>query len=511
MPRFKDYTMNQLQLPLSFDDIIPENHLVRAVNTIVDSLSLDPLYDRYKEGGCPAYHPRMMLKIMIYSYTQKVYSSRQIAKALRENINFMWISGGNKPDFRTINRFRSDMKDIIDNVFYNVVRLLIDRKYIRMENYFLDGTKIEANANKYTFVWNKTVKNYDRKLDEKIRRHLQEIDRIVSEENEIYLDRDLEELGYDERITAEQIEAIIESIDQRIAENPGDKDLKKISRKFKKDILPKKKRYEESFDTFEGRNSYSKTDHDATFMRMKEDAMLNGQLKPGYNVQIGTENRYIVGFSIHPNPTDTATMIPHLKHLEEKLGKLPQNIVADAGYGSEENYEYLEEKGIGNYVKYNKFHWEKKKKNCEDPFLIQNLPYDKDTDSFICPEGKKIVHTGERKYVTEAGYETRRDYYRCNDCTDCPSASLCKKTDGAKTIRYSHRLEELKKKANRNLCSEEGKRLRSLRSIEVEQTFGRIKGCWSFRRFMLRGKDKVKIEWGLLAIAHNISKMALEE
>ena len=120
MPRFKDYTMNQLQLPLSFDDIIPENHLVRAVNTIVDSLSLDPLYDRYKEGGCPAYHPRMMLKIMIYSYTQKVYSSRQIAKALRENINFMWISGGNKPDFRTINRFRSDMKDIIDNVFYNV-------------------------------------------------------------------------------------------------------------------------------------------------------------------------------------------------------------------------------------------------------------------------------------------------------------------------------------------------------------------------------------------------------
>ena len=141
MPTFKDYTMNQLQLPLSFEDFIPENHLVRVVNTVVDSLELKPLYDRYKEGGCPAYHPRMMLKVMIYSFSQKTYSSRQIAKALRENINFMWIAGGNKPDFRTINRFRLDMKDIIEDVFYEVVKLLIDKKYIKLQNYFLDGTK----------------------------------------------------------------------------------------------------------------------------------------------------------------------------------------------------------------------------------------------------------------------------------------------------------------------------------------------------------------------------------
>lgn len=168
MPTFKDYTMEQLQLPLSFDEFIPENHLVRVVNTVLDSLELTPLYDRYKEGGCPAYHPRMMLKVMIYSYTQKIYSSRQIAKALRENINFMWLAGGNKPDFRTINRLRLGMKDIIEDIFYEVIKLLIDKKYISMQNYFLDGTKIEANANKYTFVWNKSIKNYDRKLDEKI-------------------------------------------------------------------------------------------------------------------------------------------------------------------------------------------------------------------------------------------------------------------------------------------------------------------------------------------------------
>ncbi len=233
----------------------------------------------------------MMLKVMIYSFTQKTYSSRQIAKALRENINYMWIAGGNKPDFRTINRFRLDMKDIIEDVFYEVIKLLIEKKYIALQNYFLDGTKIEANANKYTFVWNKSVQNYDKKLDEKIKNHLREIDRVVAEENKIYLDEDLEELGENSRITAEQVEAVVESIDARLADNPQDKELKKKSREFKKDILPRKKKYEEAFRTFDGRNSYSKTDHDATFMRMKEDAMLNGQLKPGYNIQIGTENR----------------------------------------------------------------------------------------------------------------------------------------------------------------------------------------------------------------------------
>ena len=510
MPTFKDYTMEQLQLPLSFDEFIPENHLVRVVNTVVDSLELTPLYDRYKEGGCPAYHPRMMIKVMIYSYTQKIYSSRQIAKALRENINFMWLAGGNKPDFRTINRFRLSMKDIIEDIFYEVIKLLIEKKYISMQNYFLDGTKIEANANKYTFVWNKSIKNYDQKLDEKIKTHLREIDHIVAEENGIYLDDDLEEKGEKNRITAEQVASVVETIDKKLAEIPEDKVLKKKAKEFKKDILPRKEKYEKAFETFKGRNSYSKTDQDATFMRMKEDHMMNGQLKPGYNIQMGTEKRYIVGFTIHSNPTDTKTFIPHLKHLEEKLGMLPKNIVADSGYGSEENYEYLEEKELGSYVKYNLFHWEKKKKNRENPYLASNLAYDSEADTFTCKNGKLLIHKSRYKYVTEAGYETFRDYYQCEDCSSCPYAEECKKTPKNRTIQVSHRLNELKRKANENLCSEKGLELRSKRVVEVEQTFGRIKGCWSFRRFYLRGTDKVKIEWALLSIAHNITKMALE-
>jgi len=302
----------------------------------------------------------------------------------------------------------------------------------------------------------------------------------------------------------------VKTINKKLAETPEDKTLKKKSKEFKKDILPRKEKYEKALETFNGRNSYSKTDADATFMRMKEDAMLNGQLKPGYNIQMGTENRYIVSFTIHPNPTVTKTLIPHLNHLEEKLDMLPKNIVADSGYGSEENYEYLEKKELGSYVKYNLFHWEKKKKNRENPYLVSNLAYDAETDSFICRNGKYLKHINRRKYVTEAGYETFRDYYQCEDCSGCPYAEECKKTPKNRIIQVSHRLNELKRKANENLCSEKGLELRAKRVVEVEQTFGRIKGCWSFRRFYLRGKDKVKIEWGLLSIAHNITKMALE-
>lgn len=171
--------------------------------------------------------------------------------------------------------------------------------------------------------------------------------------------------------------------------------MKKKAKEFKKNILPRKHKYEEASAVFKGRNSYSKTDHDATFMRMKEDDMLNGQLKPGYNIQIGTENRYIVGFTIHPNLTDTKTMIPHLNHLEERLGRLPENIVADAGYGSEENYEYLEEKNLGSYVKYNKFHWEKKKKNRENPYLSDNLPYTPGNRQFCLPQRKAAGTCGK--------------------------------------------------------------------------------------------------------------------
>lgn len=503
--------MEQLHLPMSYDDMIPEKHLVRVVNQVINELDLTTLYTRYSEKGCTAYHPQMMLKVILYAYTQRIFTSRMIAKALRENIYFMWISGSNQPNWRTINRFRGEMKETIGKIFAEVIKLLIKNRYIRMENYFIDGTKIEANANKYTFVWNKSIRYYERQLDEKIRKQLEEIEILEEEEQEIYQEEDLEEIGEKSRLTAAQVERAAAVIDKRIEAEPENKELKKKRKMFRADFIPRKIKYEKALETFRGRNSYSKTDPDATFMRMKEDAMLNGQLKPGYNIQMGTENRYIVGYSVHAKPNDTTTLIPHLEELKEQIGRLPHNIIADGGYGSEENYAYLERNHLGNYVKYNYFHAEKKKKFRENIYRTENLPYDEETNTYTCPAGKKLVHHRTVKTRSDNNYLKTEELYRCEDCTFCTQAASCKKTEKNRQIRVSHPLKKYRMQANENLCSETGKRLRSQRVVEVEQTFGRLKGCWGFRRFLLRGKEKVKIEWGLLAIAHNITKIALEK
>lgn len=194
---FKEYAMNQqFLLPPSLDELIPANHQVRVIEQAIERMNIEPLLKQYKGGGRSNYHPKMMLKVLVYAYSQKVYSSRMIAKALRENINFMWISGNNRPDFRTLNRFRSStMKNAIEEVFGAIVELLIEEGYIQFENYFLDGTKIEANANKYSWVWAKSTRKNHAKLNEKVYELLRHIDQANQTEEEQYGDRDLEELG----------------------------------------------------------------------------------------------------------------------------------------------------------------------------------------------------------------------------------------------------------------------------------------------------------------------------
>jgi transposase len=169
-PVFKEYTMGQLiLLPTNLDELIPPNHLVRVVNAFVEQMDLAPLLARYKGGGTSSYHPKMMLKVFIYAYTQKIFSSRRIAKALRESIPLMWLSGNNRPDFRTINRFRGELlKGIIEEVFLAVLSLLIDGGYVKLEDYFVDGTKVEANANRYSYVWAKSTQRYQKQLAEKV-------------------------------------------------------------------------------------------------------------------------------------------------------------------------------------------------------------------------------------------------------------------------------------------------------------------------------------------------------
>jgi transposase len=507
VPVFKPYTQGQLRLPTDLEELVPEGHLVRVVNSAMERMDLRLLLRRYKGGGTSSYHPKMMLKVLVYAYSQRIYSSRQIAKALRENVNFMWLSGSSRPDFRTINRFRGEvMKGIIQEVFGEVLRLLIEEGYVKLEHYFLDGSKIEANANRYQWVWAKSTKKQREKLQEKVKALLEEIERANEEENEEYGDEDLEEMGGGGPIDSQKLEQRMGELNERLSQEPGDKKLAKAMRKLEGDYLPRQRKYEEQERKLAGRNSYAKTDEDATFMRMKEDHMRNGQLKPGYNVQLGTENQFVVGFSLHQRPGDSACLVPHLEELRARLGRLPKSVIADAGYGSQENYEYLEDRGVENFIKYTTFDGEHKRRKA-NRFLAGEFAYNAERDEFRCPAGRRLVYRSTRDDTTATGYRKEQRLYEGERCRGCRWKAACTRGTGNRWLALSFPFERMRARARDNLCSEQGKALRARRAVEVESVFGRLKHNWGFRRFMLRGLDKVRVEWGLLCMAHNLTKL----
>lgn len=508
---FKPYQQDQMfLLPPSLEELIAENHIVRVVSRVVDKMNIDPLLKTYKGGGTSSFHPKMLLKVIVYAYTQKRFTSRQIAKALREDITFMWLSGNSRPDFRTINNFRtSRLKETIDTVFASLIAFLHEEGYINFDHYFLDGTKIEANANKYTYVWRRSVERYKKQLKEKIQGLLAHIDDESEKENDQYGTKDLEELGDDVTLTSEKLIDIVAKLDAKLAQKPDNKELKKTVKTLKEDALPRLERYEQQERALDGRNSYSKTDPDATFMRLKEDHLNKGQLKAGYNIQAGTENQFVIGVSVHQNAADTACFTEHMNKIEQQHEQLPKNVTTDAGYGSEENYDYLDEKDIQAFVKYNTFHQEQKKKVAEDQFRTENLPYDSDKDEFTCPAGKPLRYEKAIDYETANGYKTQRKVYKATGCAGCELRQRCHKGEGDRRIHISFRLRRFKERARDNLLSEKGKKLRSRRGVEIETFFGNIKHNLGFRRFRLRGLKKVNIEINLVSMAHNMIKMAV--
>ncbi len=512
---FKPYEQNQaMLLPPRVEELIPETHIVRVVNKMIGEIDKRIMEKQYKGGGTSAYDPEMLLKVIVYAYTQRVFSSRRIAKELRENINYMWLSGMNRPDHRTINRFRGKvMKAVINEVFYGVIEQLMEQGYVNLESYFVDGTKIEANANRYKFVWRKSTEKNKANLQEKVKQLLDEIDEIEEAEEEEYGEADLEELGEGKEIDVEKLKEAARKINERLRQQTEDKEnkeLKKAKKKLESDFIPRMEKYEWHEKVFEGRNNFCKTDTDATFMRMKEDHMRNGQLKPGYNIQMGTQNQFILGFSLHRRAGDTSCLKEHLEKLKTWLGEYPENLVADAGYGSEENYSYMEEKKITAYVKDNRFHYEQKRNYKKKyPYRAENFPYDPEADEYECPQKKRLRYVETKPYKSENGYVSERRVYESEDCSQCPVKAECTRAKNNRQIQIGLELKRLRNNARDNLLSPQGLLMRSRRPIEVEAVFGRLKQDWGFRRFLLRGLDNVTTEWGILCIAHNITKAAV--
>jgi hypothetical protein len=352
-------------------------------------------------------------------------------------------------------------------------------------------------------VWAKRRENYHERVQKQIKELLKQIEQINEEEQAEYGDDDLEEMGENgqDDVNSERLKKTIDELNQKLRnkiQSPNEiRPVRKALKKLEGDCLVRLEKYEQQEETLAGRNSYAKTDPDASCMRMKEDrGAEKAWPKPAYNVQIGTEGQFVVGFSVHGRAGDTTCLIPHLEAMRTHFGRLPRNIVTDAGF-----------------AKYNTFyqdthHFRQPEIIRSHQFRAENFGYDKEKDEFICPANQRLHFAYASRYTTNNGYVTDRRNYECDLCHDCPLKSQCTKAKGNRKIRISFRLLEYRRQARHNLTTEEGQRLRSARSTEVETVFGIVKHNMGFRRFHLRGLDKVITEWGLVSIAHNMKKLA---
>ena len=490
---------NQVVLPINLEICIPEGDFVFTVAEICESLDYTELFQTYVRTWRKI-NPITLFEVIVFGYMEHLYSGRDIAKVCKTDIRFMWLLNGEPaPSHATISRFQDErLSEVMEGLFYQFVEKLYEMEEVKFRNLFVDGTKIEAYANKYTFVWKKAVEKNLVKLNKKIEDMLPVI---------------CERYGFVENVTLEECyDALVRQaqwIKLTIAVGKG-----KHKTQLQRDIealeafLNKKNEYYSHLGKFGNRNSFSKTDTDATFMHMKEDHMRNGQLKPGYNIQIGVESEYIVGVGSFSNRSDVGTLIPFLNRIKKHTNRVFENIVADAGYESSENYLYLEENGQRCFIKPQNYEISKKRSYKANPYTVENMEYNAKKDEYTCPYGRKLKFKRESTKTTENGYTISTKYYSNDKCGRCPHRDKCHKSKNSyRTVKVNQVILEHRPKALEALTSEEGTLLRMSRSIQVEGVFGVLKEDYGFRRFLTRGKKNIETQFFLLAFALNIEKL----
>ena len=512
-----DYTLyetgRQLKLPIETEVFIAADNPVRLVSAVVERMDIRKIERSYSREGRNEYPPRILLKILIYAYMRMTYSSREIERACRENICFMYLLGDQAaPDHNTIARFRTGpLKAVKQELLEQFVRMLVEWGYVSLATVFIDGTKIEANANKYTFVWKKGVEKSVTRLQTRMRKELPQlienagIKWHIPEEIQIHHLKKLRKKLY---AKAEE-----ENLARVAGKGHHKKPLQKAMDAIN-DWLEKMKRYTRDLHICGERNSYSKTDHDATFMHMKEDHMRNGQLKPGYNVNVATSEEFIIGNYISADRNDVHTMIPFMEYLKQY--RQIKRVSVDSGYESEENYCYFETlPGIELYVKPSNHEQLKSRKYRTDISRRENMAYDERCDTYTCANEKKLTFDYNKKSKSRSGFETETAVYSCKECLGCSLKEKCIRACGSKkpleerskVIYVSKRFAQQREAMEQKINTEEGKLIRVNRSIQAEGVFAMTKEDMGFHRFMLRSSVKVETEWTLLSLAYNLLKL----
>ena len=477
---FRPYSPNQTVLfPERIDKDISPDDPVRLVSAVIDNLDISGIRRLYKACGRSPYHPKMLLKVVLYAYMNNIYSCRKIESSLKRDVHFIWLAGYEQPDFVTVNRFRNRVKDEINKVFTQLVLLLNAKGLVTLDVEYIDGTKIESKANKYTFVWRKTVERNRARLMEKIKALLSQVDDAIAQDKALTD----EAVSFTPEVLTEICAELRDTLSKEPA--PTDKEGKASVRQRQKQVreleemADKLSEYDGRLEKLDGRNSYSKTDPDVT------------------------------DFGLFPNPGDTLTMRSFLDSFSSRYSRVPGEVCADSGYGSEENYAFMEANGTEAYVKYNYFHKEQKRDFRNDIFRLENLYYNAEKDYFVCPMGQHMERVGTKHERTEGGYVAVSAVYRAQRCDGCPLRWGChKRRQGEREMTANHLLLEYRRKARERLTSEKGLEHRSKRPIEPEAVFGQIKYNMQYKRFRHFGKDKVTMDFAFFAMAFNLKKMA---
>lgn len=453
---------NLLQYQISDDDP------VRKLSAILEEMDFSILLQVFSYKT--KVHPIRMFAIILYAYSRGIYSTRDIELACQENIKFRFLlQDSTLPDHSTISRFLNKIEHLLPNLFEQFLKIIFEMENISTDTIYIDGTKIEAYSNRYSFVWRGYVEKYSSRLDKKIELLIENFNNDFNKNYESFL----------------EICSYLSNINIKFVKGRGHRKSKE-QKYFEKcmDYLEKYQRYSNHFINFRGRNSYSKTDIDATFMRMKDDYIRNGQLKPGYNLQIGVISEYICAYDVFPNPSDSKTLIPFLDKISA-LNLNIKNVVADAGYESINNYEYLEKNGYNSYIKPIYFEKSKTRKFKTDLNRVENLIYNSKENKLFRKDGFELNYLYSNKKGTI--------HYFFNSKTE-------------KKVKYNARFRILSDKSKKNISSEYGKRLRLNRSIQVEGAFAVLKEDMKLRKLKVRGKRSVLREIRIFCMGYNFNR-----
>ena len=409
----------------------------------------------------------------------------------------------------TIDNFMNNcLRGSIEEIFNEINRYIFDVENVDLERVYIDGTKLEANANKYSWVWKKSSLKNRQKTFDKIGALLKEINKTIVYQGVKFDIRNEYAIEYLEQVA----EQYVKLVDLHIVRGKGHR--KSAEQKHYDKLIEytdKLKKYAEHINTCgDGRNSYSKTDTGATFFRMKRDYMGNDQLLPGYNIQLGLCDEYISVFDVKQYASDMDCFQPLMEKFNETYGKYPTYPVADAGYGSLNNYIYCQEHGMEKYMKFPMFKKETEDAKYRDnPYRAVNFPINENGNP-VCPNGKEF-HFLYSRAIKNNKYGRTEELYQCEDCSNCSHKERCCKCEGNRIVRLNEELSSYHQEVLNNLNSTKGALLRMNRSIQAEGAFGTIKWNRDYKRARRKGLKGVIFELSLISCGFNLHKYHLKK